>query len=215
MNGTSILPILLPVAVKYGQGISDANKILAVFIGRIWAVIRIWTVIRIYLPNTFIDAFDLPIHAGNGCENFGVLVMKRIMLAIVLSLVLLWNCNPASAAKGPQKGKGGSSGARSTRTRGKTAAPKSNRYIRPKKAQPPKTSTRPKVVRVEKPKAAKALTTREKIEKAKSQKSKSPKDSAIPRVKEQKQKPAAQGKKDRLDDLSITEDTTTDMFFSS
>ena len=115
--------------------------------------------------------------------------MKRIMLAILLALVLLWNCNSASAARGGAKGKSGSSFARFSRTKAKNTAAKSDRYIRPNKAGPEKASTRPK--------AAKALTTREKIEKAKSQKSKSPKDSATSRVKEQKEKPTAQGKKDR------------------
>ncbi len=122
--------------------------------------------------------------------------MKRIMLAIVLSLVLLWHCNPASA-KGRPKGKGGSSSARTTRTRGKNTAAKSDRYIRPNKAAPEKASTRQKPARVEKPKAAKAGTTRETAQKSKSQKPQSQKDFAIPRVKEQKEKPTAQGKKDR------------------
>ena len=38
--------------------ISDARRLFAVFIG------RIWTVVRIYLRKTFIDAFDLPILRG-------------------------------------------------------------------------------------------------------------------------------------------------------
>ncbi len=36
-------------------GISDARRLFAVFIGRIWIVIRI------YLPKAFTNAFDLPI----------------------------------------------------------------------------------------------------------------------------------------------------------
>jgi len=85
------------------------------------------------------------------CENLEVFVMKKIMCALLFLLVLLWHCNPASAAKGRSKGKGGSSSARFSRTKGKNTAARSDRYTRPNKTQPEKASPRQKAVRVEKP----------------------------------------------------------------
>jgi hypothetical protein len=133
-----------------------------------------------------------------GCKDFGVLVMKRKMCALLFLLVLLWHCNPASAARGRPKSKSGSSSARTGRTRDKNTAARSDRHTRLRKAKPEKTSTRQKAAKVEKPHTAKAHTSRETTEKAKDQKRQSPEDSATSEVKEQKEKPGGQGKKDRL-----------------
>lgn len=129
--------------------------------------------------------------------------MKRIMCALLFLLVLLWHCNPASAARGRPKSKSGSSSARTGRTRDKNTAARSDRHIRPHKAKPDQTPARGKrkvnsPAKSEKPHTAKAHTGRETTEKAKDQKRQSPEDSATSEVKEQKEKPGGQGKKDRL-----------------